>query len=1349
MADTTPVARVSAIQGQAFAKGKDGELRALRIGDPVFEGDVLVTADGSRVDLASADGRTLVVRANETLSVDAEVAGSVKPDAADSSIQVAATDVNKVIKAINQGGSLDELLEETAAGEGAGGADGGPTFVRLLRITENVDPLAFEFGTVRTYPVDEVLGRAGSTADGLIGLVEARLAGQSAVAVVVAVGGSVPIDTVAPSVVVDIVDASLNSGDKVSAVTFTFSDAPVGFTLADTTAVGGTLSGLTPTADPKVFTATFTATDSFTGTGSVSVANASYTNAAGNPGAGRSDTVPIDTAPPIPTITIGVVAGDDIIDDAEDNSVTLSGTTSGVENGQTVSVTLVNAGGTVVYSGIATVSGNAWSLPGVDLSALPDGASYTVTASVSDAAGNAATPATRSVSTVDTTAGTITLDEISGDVITAAERGLPLTISGTTTGIENGQVASVVFNGKTYTGIVTGGVFSVTVPLADVALLSDSTTYVATASVSDLAGNAATPDTENVHTDFTATIDIQRIAGESQSPLGTDANSYATISAEDKAAGFAISGLATGVEAGQLVTVDVVNGLNAVVGSVTATVAVDGSWTASVPANVAWITSGVSYSTRATVTDLAGNLATDTDRLNAAPVANNDTNEISEDAASTTLTVSAANGVIRSGAVPASSDNDGDGDVLSVTTIRTGTESGSGAAGTVGSALAGTYGSLTLNTDGSYTYLLNNSSPIVQNLFAGQVVQDVFTYTISDGHGGTDVATLAINVTGAQDLTAGAPTITSLSGFASGLNGEYYGYNDTASTGASYRKHADDGTATFGNHLLAGNLNSVEDMYTIMNGRNAAGGGTSNLVGTAASAASNVADVNFFARSLDYGFNPTVDSSLGSNSNLAAGAALPAGDNNTKSTTRALSNFLDQDRSTAIASTGALNTGGTSGLGLTTDAAIRLSGQIYVQPGSYDFRVTADDGFRFNVAGQTLLEYDGNQGPTVRNFNNVLLGDLAGGLQAIELLYWEQGGNARLRVEYKLSSVSSYQVMGLTNTALFTNENAPVLTDTRIQDLIYDTATSAWQLRTGAMLDGDSANNTITGNVSRDYLTGGAGDDTLFGNAGSDTLDGGTGNDTLNGGTGSDLLIGGAGKDTLVGGLGDDTYRISDSLDTITETSGQGTDTVQLDSTYVAANPGSTYTLTGSLENLTAFDGGAINLAGNASNNRLEGNSSANTIDGGAGNDYIMGGGGNDTLIGGAGADTFAWHLADKGAVGAPALDTINGFAYSSGDVLDLRDLLQGEHTSSGVTGSAASNVQISDLLNFIDVEVTGGNTVLHISSNGGFAGGTFNAGAEDQRITLQGVDLYNATSTSTETGLLQELLRKGTLVID
>ncbi|MBK7675189.1 MAG: Ig-like domain-containing protein [Candidatus Accumulibacter sp.] len=127
------------------------------------------------------------------------------------------------------------------------------------------------------------------------------------------------VDTAAPSVVVDIVDTSLNSGDKVSTVTFTFSDAPSGFDLTDVTAVGGTLSGLAVSlTEPRVYTATFTANDGFTGIGSVSVADASYTNAAGNSGTGHNDTVVIDTAPPLPTITLDAdITADDILNAAE------------------------------------------------------------------------------------------------------------------------------------------------------------------------------------------------------------------------------------------------------------------------------------------------------------------------------------------------------------------------------------------------------------------------------------------------------------------------------------------------------------------------------------------------------------------------------------------------------------------------------------------------------------------------------------------------------------------------------------------------------------------------------------------------------------------------------------------------------------------------------------------------------------------------------------------------------------------------------------------------------------------------------------------------------------------------
>ena len=748
--------------------------------------------------------------------------------------------------------------------------------------------------------------------------------------------------------------------------------------------------------------------------------------------------------------------------------------------------------------------------------------------------------------------------------------------------------------------------------------------------------------------------------------------------------------------------------------------------------------------------------------VNDPPIARDDTNAASEDG-TTTLTVSAANGVILSNGNATTRDTDAEGNTLNVTAIRTGTEAGTGSSGTVGNGLVGTYGTLTLNANGSYIYVLNNSSAIVQNLTAGQVVQDVFTYTISDGNGGTDQAALTINVTGAQDLTAPGPIITPLTGAATGLNGEYYGYNGTA--GAATRQHSDDGTATFGVHSEAGNLNSVEDLYQIINGRNVAGGG-SNIVGTATTAASNVADVSFKARSIDYGFNPTVNSSLGSNQTVTAGSALLAKDNNADSSTRALSNFLDQDLGTGLVQTGTLNTNSTSGLGQTTDAAVRLSGKIYTQPGSYDFRVTADDGFRFRVAGQTLLEYDGNQGPTIRIFNNVQLGDLQGGLQDIELLYWEQGGNARLRIEYKSSSSGTWQVMSLSNIAMFTNESAPTIANAEIQDLVYDGGTGQWQLRTGSRLDGDASNNTITGGAGRDYLTGGAGNDTLNGGAAADTMDGGTGNDTLNGGDGNDLLIGGSGTDTLVGGLGDDFYRLSDALDTIVEAANAGFDTVQLDATYVAANTGTTYTLGSNLENLTAFNGAAINLTGNNSANRIEGNSSANTISGGGGNDYILGGGGNDTLTGGSGSDTFAWKLADGGTAGNPAIDRITDFNYGNGysnidngsgvatgggDVLDLRDLLQGERTTSSNTGSGVGDVVIDNLLNFIDINVSGGTTTLRISKDGGFSGGTYASGAEDQRIIIEGVNLYTATGVTAgnEALLLQTLIKNGTLIID
>ncbi|WP_197453465.1 Ig-like domain-containing protein [Caulifigura coniformis] len=64
---------------------------------------------------------------------------------------------------------------------------------------------------------------------------------------------------------------------------------------------------------------------------------------------------------------------------------------------------------------------------------------------------------------------------------------------------------------------------------------------------------------------------------------------------------------------------------------------------------------------------------------------------------------------------------------------------------------AGNYGTLVLNSDGSYTYTLNNSSAAVQALTAGQVVSDVFTYTVTDEFGARTTATLTVSITGKND----------------------------------------------------------------------------------------------------------------------------------------------------------------------------------------------------------------------------------------------------------------------------------------------------------------------------------------------------------------------------------------------------------------------------------------------------------------------------------------------------------------------------------------------------------------------------------------------------------------------
>ncbi|WP_241974854.1 VCBS domain-containing protein [Paraburkholderia sp. BL17N1] len=101
-----------------------------------------------------------------------------------------------------------------------------------------------------------------------------------------------------------------------------------------------------------------------------------------------------------------------------------------------------------------------------------------------------------------------------------------------------------------------------------------------------------------------------------------------------------------------------------------------------------------------------------------------------------------------SGNVVLTNDSDVDAnDHLNVIGVQPGTAAENGATVTPGHALAGRYGTLNLNADGSYTYAIDLTNPqVLAAAGLGQVLQDVFTYTVSDTAGETAQALLVIHL---------------------------------------------------------------------------------------------------------------------------------------------------------------------------------------------------------------------------------------------------------------------------------------------------------------------------------------------------------------------------------------------------------------------------------------------------------------------------------------------------------------------------------------------------------------------------------------------------------------------------
>ncbi len=414
----------------------------------------------------------------------------------------------------------------------------------------------------------------------------------------------------------------------------------------------------------------------------------------------------------------------------------------------------------------------------------------------------------------------------------------------------------------------------------------------------------------------------------------------------------------------------------------------------------------------------------------------------------TSSTAAATGTVIEAGLTPAGVATAGTasiGGTLTATDVDHNSSTTWTAAGT------GTYGSLTMTTGGVWTYTLDNTKPATQALAAGESTTDTFTATVSDGVGGTATQVITVTVKGTNDapvVTSGAsaatgtvteagllPNGTATAGTASATGtvvatdadhnstttwsvangtGTYgslsmtsagvWTYNLDNSKSATQALGAGDVkvdtfTATVSDGLGGTNtqvinvtVNGTNDAPVAVNDHYTLQGLTGQYFGYAQGSGANLAtisqvealitgktpDATFTATTLNYGNGVTTDLGAGTN----------------------LQTFLGTDKASL-----------STDPGTTSDAIIKLSGQVSLAAGTYSFKVTSDDGFILRIDGQDVVKFDGNRGAAATTATYTIP---TSGAHQIEIIYWDQGGSAVLKVETKLASAadSTYTVLG-------------------------------------------------------------------------------------------------------------------------------------------------------------------------------------------------------------------------------------------------------------------------------------------------------------------------------------------------
>ncbi|WP_232108890.1 Ig-like domain-containing protein [Pseudomonas mosselii] len=304
------------------------------------------------------------------------------------------------------------------------------------------------------------------------------------------------IDTVRPTATIVVADSSLRIGET-SLVTITFSEAVTGFTNADLTVANGTLSAVSSSDGGITWTATFTPTSAITdATNVITLDNTGVTDAAGNAGAGTTDSnnFAIDTQRP--TATIAVADSNLAIGQTSLVTITFSEAVTGFTNAD-----LSVANGTL--SAVSSSDGGiTWTATFTPTSAITD-ATNVITldnTGVTDAAGNAGAGTTDSNNyAIDTQRPTATIVMADSNLTVGETTTVTITFSEAVSGF---TLADLTAPNGTLSGLSSSdGGITWTATFTPTVNVQDTTNVITlnNTGVADLAGNTGAGTTSSAN----------------------------------------------------------------------------------------------------------------------------------------------------------------------------------------------------------------------------------------------------------------------------------------------------------------------------------------------------------------------------------------------------------------------------------------------------------------------------------------------------------------------------------------------------------------------------------------------------------------------------------------------------------------------------------------------------------------------------------------------------------------------------------------------------------------------------------------------------------------------------------